>query len=368
MFRLREWIIDIDRGDHPEELMIEVTTRCNYDCIHCFRRRMMGESLGDMDPVLYKRIIDDAASSGVTRITFSGWGEPLIHPDILDMLRYAKKKGMRVLLNTNGYFLRDYLDEIYDLGVDELVVSIDAPTSDLYALIRKGGDLGRLVEALLRLRDMRRRDHRRKPELKIQFTVNKYNYKSIIPMVELAGKLAATELRVSNIVALTPEAESLACYNSRECVEEMEKIMYRIAVLSMEHNVVVSMPNFSLKTERECPFTRAKAMFVRRDGLVAPCIYYAHTWSNSFYGVERTINAVVFGDLKRERIMDIWMKPEYVRFRYNTYMMHYPSCPDCPLRDYCVFTKNNDIDCWGNQPTCAHCPYSRDMVRCPLQG
>ncbi|MNO01582.1 hypothetical protein D3C81_2217640 [compost metagenome] len=44
----------------------------------------------------------------------------------------------------------------------------------------------------------------------------------------------------------------------------------------------------------------------------------------------------------------------------------YPSCTDCDLRDACDFVKTSDIDCWGNEPSCADCLWSRRIVQCPI--
>jgi tungsten cofactor oxidoreducase radical SAM maturase len=360
------WLIKIDTHSHPEELMMELTTKCNYDCIYCFRRRLINEKLGDMDYKLALKVIDEASSIGVKKISFSGWGEPLIHPRVLDILSYAKKKGLTILLNTNGYFLQDYPDKLYNIGLDELVVSMDSPYPETYQLIRIGGDLARLVKALLRLKNYKIRDESEKPRLSIQFTINKYNYKNILPMVKLAKELGASTIVVSNIIPITRELEKITCYMNPECIHEVEKLKMEIARISLDTGVEVSLPNFNGSySERFCPFIRSKALFIRRDGLIAPCIYYAHHWKNVLFGVEREIYPIILGDLRRESLKNIWLRSNLM-FRFNTHYMNYPSCLDCPLQEYCTLTLNNLSDCWGNSPTCAHCPYSRDMVRCPL--
>ncbi len=366
-FKDAYWLVKLSPESRPDELMIELTTKCNYDCIYCFRRRMINEKLEDMPYGLAVKILDEAWSLGVSRISFSGWGEPLVNPRAIDIIRYAKEKGFWVLLNTNGYFLPDKLGELYKLKLDKLVVSIDSPYPDTYSLIRIGGDLARLIKALLKLRDWRIRDSAPYPEVNIQFTINRYNYRNIIPMIQLARELGASRITVSNIIPLTPEMEeSLACYMDKDCVEEVEKLKLDIARYSLDTGVELHLPNFSPSySERFCPFAQNHALFIRYDGLVAPCIYYAHHWTNTLFGVQREIHPVIIGDLKKESLKSIWMH-NMLLFRFKTYYMDYPSCLDCPLKEYCNLTLDNQQDCWGNTPTCSHCPYSRDMVRCPL--
>lgn len=367
-FKDSEWLISLNPRSHPEEIMIELTTRCNYNCIYCFRRNLINEREGTMDAELALKIIDEAAITGVKRISFSGWGEPLLHPDALEILRHAKKKGLEVLLNTNGYFLKEKIEELFSIRVDRIVVSIDSPDDNVYKIIRKRGDLARLMEALLRLLELRIEHTSKKPILEIQFTINKYNYGNLYPMIKLAQRIGAFRITVSNIIPLSGEHEErLACYFNEKCVNEVDKIKMRLAKISLETGVEISLPNFNRSySERICPYVSRRAIYVRYDGLVAPCIYYAHRWRSRLFGIEREIYPVIFGDLKKEKLIDIWKKPEYMRFRFRTYYMHYPSCLDCPVQEYCMLTLDNKSDCWGSTPSCAHCPYSRNLAKCPL--
>jgi tungsten cofactor oxidoreducase radical SAM maturase len=365
VFKAKNWLITQSEDSHPRELMIEVSNKCNYKCIYCFRN-LMSDPEGLMEPELFNKIVEDAYKSGVEKLTFSGWGEPLLNPHISDFVSKAKKLGLKILLNTNGYFLKENVDWVRD-KVDELYVSIDSSESDLYSLLRKGGDLSRLLEAIEYINEYRRREMVRKPEIIIQFTLTKLNVDNLIKTIELAGSLNATRFVVSNILPLTPGQErSLACYMDDACKGKIEKIAGELARLSMVHNILISLPQLGLSTERECPFASRNALFVRWDGKVAPCIYMAHGWKNTFYKITRTINPVILGDLNKETLMDIWRSENYLRYKFNLDFMYYPSCPDCPLRDYCTLTLTNDMDCWGNQPSCASCPYARDIVRCPL--
>ncbi|ABN69773.1 Radical SAM domain protein [Staphylothermus marinus F1] len=363
-----DWNISLDEKSHPKEIMVEVTTRCNYDCIYCFRRTIVGEGFHDMDRDLFYKIIDEAVEIGVSKISFSGWGEPLIHPYIIDFLYYAKSKGLEILLNTNGYFLIKYVDYIARIGVDDIIVSIDAAEDDVYKLIRRGGDLARVIEALLILKDMKIKKNMFYPRVNIQFTINRYNYRNLLATTKLAHTLGASKIIVSNVIPLNQYyEENVSCYSDPKCLEEVSKITEELARIELEYGVEISLPNFNKAySERICPFISKYALFIRYDGGVAPCIYYAHHWKNYLAGVQREIKPVIFGYVGKEKLINIWRKPEYIRFRAITYFMHQPSCLDCPLQPYCTITLTNEYDCWGNSPTCAHCPYSRDMTRCPL--
>lgn len=147
--RIGEWIINLADDSHPRELMVETTTYCNYECIHCFRR-MTEEPLGSMSLETYRRLLETVSRAQVEKLSFSGWGEPLVHPHIMTMLREAKENGFKVLLNTNGALLSEHAKQIVDIEIDELIVSIDAVNTELYSSIRLKGKLSNVTRGLLK--------------------------------------------------------------------------------------------------------------------------------------------------------------------------------------------------------------------------
>ncbi|MGC8974785.1 MAG: tungsten cofactor oxidoreductase radical SAM maturase [Thermoprotei archaeon] len=348
--------------------MIEVTTSCNYDCIHCFRRSMVDHHLNKfMDAEVFKQVLKEAEVSGVEKISFSGWGEPLTHPEILSFVSEAKKRGFKVLLNTNGYFLLDYIDEFFRVGVDEVYVSVDGVSEEIYKLIRRGGVLSRVTEGLVRLKELKLANNSFKPEVYLQFTLTKLNINELLELPEYVKRVGAQQAVVSNVIPLSRELEKkLSCYSDVGCLNIVSELRDKLAKRIFAAGGKISLPNFSHTAERNCPFVSRNACFVRYDGSVTPCIQYAHTWISNFASVTRIIKEVIFGDLTKEHLLDIWRKPEYVKFRMNTYFFRMPSCFECSLREYCYITTSNESDCWGNMPTCASCPYSHDIVRCPL--
>ncbi|HEW93971.1 MAG TPA: tungsten cofactor oxidoreductase radical SAM maturase [Thermoprotei archaeon] len=367
MMRLGEWVIESRDDTTPKEIMLEVTTKCNYSCIHCFRN-WLSEGFHDMDLKLFRKIIDEASETGVEWISLSGWGEPLTHPNISYIVRYIKSRDLRLLLNTNGSLLDKHLDVILESGVDKIVVSIDSISEELYKLIRVGGSLPKVEDSLKRIKEIKIENMLRNPEVDIQFTLNRMNMDDLRRLPEYAVRLGVSRIIISNLIPLNPvQEESLSCYKWDKCREVVNRYMDSMIRLGLEHGVDISLPNFNVSySERSCPFISKYSMFIRYDGKVAPCIYYAHSWKNVIMGVEREINEVIFGDLHKESILSIWRKPEYIKFRFNVFFMRQPSCLDCPLQEYCTLTLSNETDCWGNIPSCAHCPYSRDMTRCPL--
>src|ERR1035438_10501546 len=123
--RVRE-IIMIAKGvvstDHPVMAHIIPIRRCNLACKYCneyddFSKPVPLETM--------KRRIDDLARLGPTIVTLSG-GEPLLHPELDEIIAHMRKYPIIVGMITNGYLLTaDRIQRLNRSGLDHLQISID---------------------------------------------------------------------------------------------------------------------------------------------------------------------------------------------------------------------------------------------------
>ena len=93
---------------------------------------------GFMELATYKKIVKECGDNGLFTLKFSMRGEPLLHPDIVEMVEYAKECGIKeVWINTNGGPLTEGLCRgLLRAGVDWLTVSFDG-LGEMYESIRK---------------------------------------------------------------------------------------------------------------------------------------------------------------------------------------------------------------------------------------
>lgn len=147
---------------YPLDLDIEVTSRCNLDCPMCWRTDRLRKDLfgpvEDMDLGLYRKIIDEAGQGGVSAVKLCLLGEPLMHPDIVEIVRYAKQRGIvDVIFNTNGVLLTEQMGhDLLEAGVDGVFISFDSDDRSTYEKIRIGASFESVVHnvaALYRLRN-----------------------------------------------------------------------------------------------------------------------------------------------------------------------------------------------------------------------
>lgn len=101
------------------------TRTCNLKCQHCYMNSDSQRYSGELSTSEAKKFIDDLAEFKVPVLLFSG-GEPLIRPDVFELLEYAQSKNIRPTLSTNGTLItRDVAQRIKDLGVGYVGISLD---------------------------------------------------------------------------------------------------------------------------------------------------------------------------------------------------------------------------------------------------
>ncbi len=131
-------------SDFPLHLDVEITTICNLLCPMCPRTQMVEKNhfsnLGIMKTDDFKYIIDQGSENSLCSIKLNYLGEPLVHPNLVEMVRYAKDKGIvDVMFNTNGALLTEKVSKhLLDAGLDKLFLSFDSPDEEQYEQIRIG--------------------------------------------------------------------------------------------------------------------------------------------------------------------------------------------------------------------------------------
>jgi len=136
----------------PTYVMFDITGLCNLRCIHCpqkykYINKITKSSKAHMDFEIFKRAIDEIAKKEVDFVRITGNGEPLLHPEFLDFIRYARRKiSIPVTITTNGQLLNTEMSEkIIDFKVDVIDISIDAFTKETYETVRRKGDFCQLM-------------------------------------------------------------------------------------------------------------------------------------------------------------------------------------------------------------------------------
>lgn len=137
----------LDEKILPPILVIEPTNQCNIDCIMCPSPTKYNGADNLMDFGLYTGIIDQTKNIAKAILLYFR-GEPLLHPEIINMVKYAKKNtNARVILSTNATLLSKKLGEkIIKSKLDDIVFSIDGYTKHTYEKIKIGSNYDHTIK------------------------------------------------------------------------------------------------------------------------------------------------------------------------------------------------------------------------------
>ncbi len=156
----------------PNLLYIEPTNFCNLDCLMCVRRKMK-RAVGYMEMSLFSKIIDEVKRYPVELIYLMMFGESLFHKNLIDMVKYCKKAGLKVGISTNATVLNAEISrKIVESGLDFFIISFDSVDPSTYNKIRKGARYEKTrenIETFLRIKG------KRKPTTIIQSLIMKGN-------------------------------------------------------------------------------------------------------------------------------------------------------------------------------------------------
>lgn len=111
----------------PETVHFSVTGRCDQACAGCFYSARPGSNVAATDAPfhLFERVIQEAGQARVFQIALGG-GEPLLHPQLVDMVRLARAHNLVPNLTTNGNRLtRDLAVALKEAGLGQVQISLN---------------------------------------------------------------------------------------------------------------------------------------------------------------------------------------------------------------------------------------------------
>ena len=143
------WTRTLQPGYCPIRMWVEPTNTCNLQCVMCPQSSGEKFTRGFMEFALFRKIIDEARNF-VYDLNLHHTGESLLHPEIIEMIRYAKRAGIYTRLHTNATLLNEEKAKgILDTGLDLLSFSFDGYDKETYENIRRGADFEKTLANIL---------------------------------------------------------------------------------------------------------------------------------------------------------------------------------------------------------------------------
>ena len=168
----------------PLRAYFELTYKCNHRCVHCYNAEDKDKKELSTEEVF--SIIDQLFDMGTIHVSFTG-GEIFVRRDIMDILVYSRRKGIRVTLMTNGSLItEETVDKLIRLGIDKFDISfLGAKKETFDAVTQVEGSFDRVVSAIKMLRQKGIRPHLKTCAMKV-------NRDEIEKIADLARNLGAS--------------------------------------------------------------------------------------------------------------------------------------------------------------------------------
>ena len=272
----------------PISLSIEPTTSCNLRCPECpSGLRSFTRPTGMLNPDLFKKVIDEIHRD-LLYLTFYFQGEPFLHPEFLDMVKYASSKKIYTATSTNAHFINEKTaDEIVRSGLQRLIISIDGTDQETYENYRIGGSLEKVLEGTRAIVAARKKLKSSSPYLVFQFLVVKQNEHQVNDI-----KILARKSGVDRVVFKTAQVYDYEHGNA--LIPSIDKYSRYRENADGTFSVKNKLLNHCWKLWHSCVITW--------DGKVLPCCFDKDA-------------SFEMGNVKENSFHEIWKNEKYRSFR-----------------------------------------------------
>jgi len=283
------------------EVRYEPTNSCNANCVMCPRDAdKHTRAQGVMNQREYERSIDEVAELGATQVVLTGFGEPMLDRRLPDKIRYAKSKGLRTYIITNGSALTPKkANALLMAGLDEMRVSFYGMGKETYNAVMRGLEFDRTIRNLMGFLTTR--------------------------------KVLGIDCKVQLSYLVLPE-------NEKDVAEFIDFWRDKVDYLEVwkPHNWVDGKDyRQRLGIKRTCGRPANGPLQIQWDGTVIPCCYDYN-------------NNIVLGNAFETPVMDILNGDKYNKLRYQHKSGNFPDyCDQCDQllehNDALIFTNRHNL-------------------------
>ncbi len=304
----------------PNDIRIQITSKCNHHCSHCFASSKIGTTNEDLTDIDFLNIVDQIAHEDLRAISITG-GEPLVRSELVfKILGQIRSHPATKTLNTNGWFLTlPVAMKLREAGLNIVQISLDSSIEEKHDSFRElQGSHGRALEAIENSVEVGLEAH-------VRTTITSFNYFEMPSILEIALRKGAHRLIVKPLI---PSGRG-SIYNEPLSHEQHRKA---VTDLMFQVRTVPNLPQNYVRFLTPCfPFLFDKEFikysdscecggrlaFIASNGDAQPC-GYAH---------------LVLGNLLETSLENIWSNsPDVLEWRNNRLN---GKCLECEFSEIC---------------------------------
>ena len=284
-------IIRIDNGpcdglSSPIKISFNLTRECNLGCKHCLSSAGKKDDM-EMTTVEHFRLIDQMRNSGTFFVTYGG-GEPLLHPDLFEILTYAGENHIATSLVTNGILLTESVAEkLNSANLDSITISFDGLKQN-HDFIRGKGSFTKTLNGVRTLRGLCK-----SAKLAIRMTVNSRNIGECETVVRLAEELGMDMVRLTPLLLL-----GRAVHYPELLLDKAEYIKFLTEMNLTSFRIPIILPNqgdskkWFVPPENFGCHCGKEACWITQNGDFYPCIFFGPDYNT--------------GNLRDKSYLELW--------------------------------------------------------------
>ncbi len=253
---------------------IEVTSRCFTECVFC-AQPALGEQwiAGDLPLDVYREHIAPHLDL-FDLVYLQGWGEPLLHRHLWEMLALARQRGCRTGFTTNGMQLSARnRQRLLDHQVELLSISLAGACPATHERLRRNTRFEIIARHIAALQALKRSQGTKYPTLEMHFLMTRANIAELPGFVRLAAELGADEAVATNLTntptleqehqrvfAAQPDPTDLEIVEQARRIAAQAGLPFMVYPLEMQDQVLV------------CDANPLETIYINHLGEVAPCV------------------------------------------------------------------------------------------------
>jgi radical SAM protein with 4Fe4S-binding SPASM domain len=309
----------------PLYVKLKVFYGCNLKCEMCNHWRETRQTPVPIER--FKEVIRELGELGTKKIHISG-GEPMLRPQISDLVELASAQGIKVTMTSNGTLVdKVKAKRLVEGGLRGVNISIDSPNRKMHEKIR--GVQGAFKATTKAVQLFQRYRHKGKLSIRINTVVSRTNYQTLESLPDLAYDLGADGI---NLIPVDDHCGEILSMRKRDIHKFNEEIGPRIAERALALGLIVS-------DEEAFPFGRTESeVQLGRAGRYAFGFYDRHPcyapWTHSLIDFNGNVYVCCMtreripplGNIKTQSFKEIWENQAYQRIRLK---MHPPALNAC---------------------------------------
>lgn len=266
----------------PYALTAEVTHRCPLHCPYCSNPIELQRRENELSTKTWQQVLQQAGYLGVAQVHFTG-GEPLLRPDLEQLVRHAREAGLYVNLITSGVGLTEArIRQLAEAGIDSVQLSVQAASPELADSIAgfEAHERKRLAAQLIRASGL---------PLHMNVVLHRANLHQIEDIIALCAEWGAQRLELANA-----QYYGWALRNAEQLLPRKEQLQAAEAAFERAHErfgkqieLLWILPDYYEDYPKPCMGGWGKlSLTVAPDGRVLPCTAASEIRSLSFENVK----------------------------------------------------------------------------------